>query len=63
MRPDAVRARSELQSQLPENADYVCIEAIREPLLMLPETRIGEEDSQFDQSTCVAGPLDAFSAR
>ena len=25
MRPDAVRARSELQSQLPENADYVCV--------------------------------------
>ena len=25
MRPDAVRARFELQSQLPENADYVCV--------------------------------------
>ena len=29
MRPDAVRARSELQSQLPENADYVCIVLIQ----------------------------------
>ena len=30
MRPDAVRARSELQSQLPENADYVCMVRITE---------------------------------
>ena len=30
MRPDAVRARSELQSQLPENADYVCLVRITE---------------------------------